>query len=62
LFADPHRPLEFGTMLAMPMLYPRLAEELAVEGSRFARRHFGWTGIAKQVLAIFERVRLNRPA
>jgi mannosylfructose-phosphate synthase len=55
LFADPNRPIEFGAMLAMPMLYPNLAHELSVEGSRFARRNFGWTGIAKRILQIFER-------
>lgn len=55
LFADPNRPVEYGTMLAMPMLYPNLAHELSVEGSRFARRNFGWTGIAKRILSIFER-------
>ncbi|MFZ0544179.1 MAG: glycosyltransferase [Candidatus Promineifilaceae bacterium] len=54
LYADPNRPIEYGTMLAMPILYPRLAEELSVEGSRFARRSFGWTGIAKRILSIFE--------
>lgn len=53
LFADPHRPLEFGTMLALPLLYPRLKNELAVEGARFARRNFGWTGIAKKIFGIF---------
>jgi mannosylfructose-phosphate synthase len=57
LYADPNRPLEYGTVLAMPMLYPNLAEELSVEGSRFARRNFGWTGIAKRILAIFDRAR-----
>ncbi len=56
LFADPNRPEEYGTMLALPMLYPKLAHELSVEGSRFARRSFGWTGIAKRILAIFDRV------
>lgn len=56
LFADPFRPREYGTMLALPMLYPNLADELSVEGSRFARRNFGWTGIAKQVIATFDRV------
>ena len=58
LFADPNRPEEFGTMLAMPMLYPKLAHELSVEGSRFARRNFGWTGIAKRILAVFDRVKM----
>jgi mannosylfructose-phosphate synthase len=54
LFADPHRPEEYGTMLAMPMLYEDLALEISVEGARFARRMFGWTGIAKKMLAIFD--------
>lgn len=55
LFADPKRPVEFGTMLAMPMLYSNLGEELSVKGSRFARRYFGWTGIAKQIRRVFDR-------
>ena len=55
LFADPNRSLEFGTMLALPMLYPNLKDELSVKGSRFARRNFGWTGIAKQIRQVFDR-------
>ncbi|MBE2197167.1 MAG: glycosyltransferase [Anaerolinea sp.] len=54
LFADPNRPLEFGAMLAFPMLYPKLSHQLSVEGARFARRNFGWTGIAKKSLHIFD--------
>ncbi|WP_417875890.1 glycosyltransferase [Winogradskyella sediminis] len=54
LFADPHRPVEFGAMLAMPLLYPSLRNELSVEGARFARRNFGWTGIAKRILEKFK--------
>ncbi|MEM9720946.1 MAG: glycosyltransferase [Bacteroidota bacterium] len=57
LFADPHRPVEFGTMLAFPMMYPELYHVLSVEGARFARRNFGWTGIAKRTLALFESIR-----
>ncbi|HMO41425.1 MAG TPA: glycosyltransferase [Saprospiraceae bacterium] len=57
LFADPFRPLELGTQLAMPLLYPRLRTELSVEGARFARRNFGWTGIAKRILDIFDRAK-----
>jgi mannosylfructose-phosphate synthase len=56
LYADPNRPLEYGTMLALPMVYPGLAHELSVEGARFARRNFGWTGIAKRILANFDQV------
>jgi mannosylfructose-phosphate synthase len=54
LFADPNRPEEYGAMLAMPMLYDDLALEISVEGARFARRMFGWTGIAKRMIAIFD--------
>ncbi|PKQ46383.1 glycosyltransferase [Confluentibacter flavum] len=53
LFADPHRPVEFGAMMSMPLLYPKLRNELSVEGARFARRNFGWTGIAKRIIEIF---------
>lgn len=56
LYADPFRPLEFGAMLAIPMLHPKLAHEFSVEGARFARRNFGWTGIAKRILNIFDTV------
>jgi len=54
LYADPNRPVEYGTMLALPMLYPDMAHQLSVEGARFARRSFGWTGIAKKMLRVFE--------
>lgn len=55
LFADPFLPDEYGAMLALPLRYPRLADELSNEGSRFARRNFGWTGIAKRTLAVFSQ-------
>lgn len=53
LFADPHRAVEFGVMMAMPLQYPTLRNEISVEGARFARRNFGWTGIAKRILEKF---------
>ncbi len=56
LFADPNRPLELGAMMALPMLYPKLSHQLSVEGARFARRNFGWTGIAKKTLQVFDTV------
>lgn len=56
LFADPNRPAELGAMLALPMLYPNLYRELSVEGARFARRNFGWTGIARRILNLFDTV------
>jgi len=57
LFADPKRPEEYGTMLAFPMLYPELSHKISLEGARFARRNFGWTGIAKRILAIFDTLK-----
>ncbi|WP_298983283.1 glycosyltransferase [uncultured Roseibium sp.] len=54
LIADPKRPEEFATMVNMPMQYPWIRETLAVEGARFARRVFGWTGIARRTLQVFE--------
>jgi mannosylfructose-phosphate synthase len=57
LFADPKRPAEFATMLSMPLRYPRLRERLSIDGARFARRQFGWRGIARRTAAVFERYR-----
>jgi len=64
LYADPKRPEEFAMALAMPMLYPQLRDKLSIEGARFARRQFGWTGIAKRTLAAFDRFkhRYDAPA
>jgi len=61
LIADPTRPEEFAAMINMPMQHPWLREKLAVEGARFARRAFGWTGIARRTIDVFERFR-NRYA
>jgi mannosylfructose-phosphate synthase len=55
LVADPKRPEEFAAMLNMPLQYPRLRETLVVEGARFARRVFGWTGIARRTLRVFDQ-------
>ncbi|MEM1027406.1 MAG: glycosyltransferase [Planctomycetota bacterium] len=55
LVADPKRPAEFAAMLSLPMQYPWLRDTLTVEGARFARRTFGWTGIARRTLLVFDR-------
>ena len=57
LFADPKRPREFAVMLSMPLRYPQLRQRLSIVGARFARRMFGWRGIARRTLAAFERAR-----
>ena len=54
LYADPKQPEEFGAMLAMPLRHERLHDRLSLEGARFARREYGWTGIAKRTLALFD--------
>jgi mannosylfructose-phosphate synthase len=55
LFADPKRPVEYATALSMPIRYPQLREKLSIEGARYARRQYGWTGIAKRTVAVFDR-------
>lgn len=55
LVADPKRPAEYAAMLNMPMEYDWMRETLTVEGARFARRVFGWTGIARRTLGVFEQ-------
>ena len=57
LVADPTRPQEFAAMINMPMQHAWLRDKLMVEGARFARRTFGWTGIARRTLGIFESFR-----
>ncbi|MEO1237758.1 MAG: glycosyltransferase [Planctomycetota bacterium] len=57
LVADPKRPAEFAAMLSLPLQYPWLRDKLTVEGARFARRTFGWTGIARRTLSVFDRFR-----
>lgn len=57
LFADPRRRTEWAAMMAMPLRYPRLRERLSARGARFARREFGWRGIARRTLEVFDRFR-----
>ncbi|MBI9047998.1 MAG: glycosyltransferase [Anaerolineaceae bacterium] len=60
LYADPNRPIEFGTMMAIPLLHENLLSEMSVEGARFARRNFGWTGIARRILSVFDNSRKGK--
>jgi mannosylfructose-phosphate synthase len=57
LFADPKRAREYAVMLSMPLRYPQLRERLSIAGGRFARRMFGWRGIARRSLVVFDRAR-----
>ena len=60
LFADPLRSRELAVMLSMPLRYPELRERLSIAGARFARRNFGWRGIARKTLSVMENSRLRR--
>lgn len=62
LFADPKRPRELAVMLSMPLRYPQLRERLSIVGARFARRNFGWRGIARKTLTVMEESGLRRDA
>jgi mannosylfructose-phosphate synthase len=57
LFADPKRPREFAVMLSMPLRYPQLRQRLSIAGARFARRMFGWRGIARRTIDALEAAR-----
>lgn len=57
LFADPKRPREFAVMLSMPLRYPQLRQRLSIAGARFARRIFGWRGIARRTIDALETAR-----
>lgn len=62
LFADPKRPRELAVMLSLPLRYPQLRERLSIVGARFARRNFGWRGIARKTLTVMEESGLRRDA
>lgn len=55
LYGDPKCPEEFAAMLALPLRHEALRDRLSVDGARFSRRQFGWTGVAKRTLAVFDR-------
>jgi mannosylfructose-phosphate synthase len=55
LFADPKSADEFAVALSIPLKYSRVRERLSLEGARFARRNFGWTGVAKRTRSVFEQ-------
>ncbi len=57
LYGDPKNPEEFATMLSLPLRYENLYERLSLEGARFSRRQFGWTGVAKRTMSVFDRFR-----
>lgn len=54
LFVDPEDPVEMAAMISLTLKHEDLVGELATEGSRIARKKFGWTGIAKSTIDIFD--------
>lgn len=53
LYGDPRCAEEFGTMLAMPLRYHRLSDQLSSCGSSFAKEHFCWEKISKKIIDQF---------
>lgn len=56
LYADPQLPNELGTMVSLPLRYPRLRERLAADGAQWVNRTFGWERIAQRTAELFEDV------
>lgn len=52
LYADPSDPEAYGHAICTVLQRPRVADQLALYGSKKARADFTWNGIAQQVLRI----------
>jgi mannosylfructose-phosphate synthase len=56
LYANPFDPEAFGHSIATLLQHQRIWDRLSRKGSQKARAHFTWTGIAQQILSVFEGV------
>ena len=54
LYASPFDPEAFGHAVATILSYPQIGDQLAKFGSQKARSHFTWTGVAQQILRMFQ--------
>lgn len=54
LYANPNDCDAFGHAICQILQYPEVADRLAKYGSQKARAKFTWTGIAQQILEVFE--------
>ena len=54
LYANPFDPESFGHAVCAVLQNPRVSSQLSRYGSQKARAHFTWTGIAQQILRVFQ--------
>jgi mannosylfructose-phosphate synthase len=52
LYANPFDPEAYGHAICTVLQHPRIADQLALYGSKKARADFTWNGIAQQILRI----------
>lgn len=57
IYADPFDPAAYGQAICNVLQFPEVAGRMSKLGSHKARERFTWTGIAQQVLQLFERRR-----
>lgn len=57
VYADPFDPPAFGHAICAVLQHPEVSARLGKLGSHRSRERFTWTGIAQQVLTLFERRR-----
>jgi mannosylfructose-phosphate synthase len=60
LYADPNDTEAFGHSICKVLQYQRVTDQLAKYGSQKARARFTWTGVAQQILSVFQAVRDRR--
>ena len=56
LYANPFDDRAYGHAIATILQYPRIARQLAENGSQKARSRFTWTGIAQQLLSVMDEL------
>jgi mannosylfructose-phosphate synthase len=54
LYANPNDCEAFGHSLLEVLQYPQVSDQLAKYGSQKARARFTWTGVAQQLLGVFD--------
>jgi mannosylfructose-phosphate synthase len=60
LYADAFDAMDLGITILKPLRHPPLAERLSCCGAETARTLFTWTGVAEQLLATSERLRVDQ--
>jgi mannosylfructose-phosphate synthase len=60
IYANPFDPDAFGHAIAAMLQHREIADQLSRHGSQKARARFTWTGIAQQILQLWEAGEMNR--